>query len=214
MNRKRTSRKHTCPGWVTRTVEQLRQIYKGCVQAKFVNGVWQARLVWSEWDKEKKKPVKKERYLGVIKETGFVPKHRKYTRSEKQKEEKQKQKQEAMNSLQIEVRHAGWEHEPSYVWGADRVGREALKGVWAQIERLFDEWEANVVKALSLTWGVWGVWGVLPMQSTYRFLEPHVEPARGECHIATTDNQCGAGVCGQASVCSSEYGRLVPVVTC
>ncbi len=87
MNGQGTPRKHTRPIWVKRTVEQLRQIYKGCVQAKFVNGVWQARLVWSEWDKEKKKPVKKERYLGVIKEAGFVPRHRKYTRRKKKGEE-------------------------------------------------------------------------------------------------------------------------------
>ena len=140
------------------------------MQAKFVNGVWQARLVWSEWDKEKKKPVKKERYLGVIKETGFVPRHRKYTR--RKKEEKQEQKQEGMDSVKIEVRLAGWENEPSYVWGADRIGREALKGVWAQIERLGIEFNLGCVGCEHVP-----------------VLEPVVESARGECHVATANNQ-------------------------
>ncbi len=154
--------KYPRPKWVIREVERLKKQYGKTVQAKFVNGVWQARLVWSQWDKEKKKPVKKEKYLGVIKETGFVPKHRKYTRGKRKQERKQKQ----MDDLHIKITHPGWENVPSYVWGADRIGREALKGVWEQIERLFDQWESNVLKALSLTWGVWGV---LPMKSTYRF---------------------------------------------
>ena len=50
-----------------------------------------------------------------------------------------KKQKERMKDLRISVTHAGWENEPSYVWGADQVGREVLKGMWAQIDRLFDE---------------------------------------------------------------------------
>lgn len=167
--------KYPRPDWVIETIKKLREIYDGTIQAKFVNGTWQARKVWSVWDKNKKKPVKKEEYLGVIKEDGFIPKRRSYRRNTKK--EKRNVKNNAEKNVKenvkktpekpkIEVKHAGWEQEQSYVYGADRVGKEALKGVWKQIEEKFEAYEADMIKGLSLSWGVWGV---LPLKSTYRF---------------------------------------------
>lgn len=153
--------KYPRPHWVKKEIARLRELYKGqgTVEPKYVNGTWQVRLAWSVWDKKKKKAVKKEKYLGVLKEgIGFIPKR--HSKKKKAKKDN-KDKKQAM----IEVRHAGWENELSYVWGADRVGVEALKGVWSVVDELFDEYEAGVIKALSLTWGVWGM---LPLKGVYR----------------------------------------------
>lgn len=154
--------KYPRPSWVIEEIQKLRKQHKGkgTIEVKFVHGTWQVRLAWSVWDKEKKKPVKKEKYLGVLKEgIGFLPKRRSHKKKRKKATEKVKE------GLWVEVKHLGWENEWSYVWGADRVGREALRGVWDMVDNLFEEEEASVIKALSLTWGVWGV---LPLKSVYR----------------------------------------------
>ena len=166
--------KYPRPKWVIKEVEKLRKKFKGkgTVQVKYVHGTWQVKLAKSVWDKEKKRPVKKERHIGVLKEgVGFVPKHRKYEKRKKAENMKRKEdKREGQSTaidmdLYVKIEHPGWRNRNSYLWGADRVGREALKGVWTVVDRLFDEHEAGVIKALSLTWGVWGM---LPLKSVYR----------------------------------------------
>ncbi len=135
--------------------QQVKKIYRPGTQLVKVRNYWHVHKYKSVWDKEKKKAVKKfVAHLGVIKDGKFIPARRRHKKRRKAEPAQPVQKE---TKPVVEVRHAGWENERSYVWGADRVVRHVLEPLWGQIEGLLEEDVFNSVRALGMVWGVWGV---------------------------------------------------------
>ncbi len=79
--------KHPRPVWVLKYFEEVKKPYPDKkLQLKYVNGSWHVHAYQSWWDKEKKRPEKKEEYLGTIKEDGFHPCRRRYPKKKKETE--------------------------------------------------------------------------------------------------------------------------------
>lgn len=144
-------RQTTPPPEIREIFQQVKKIYGPGTQLVKVRHYWHVHQYKSVWDKKKKKAVKKfVRHLGVIRDGKFIPARRRH------KKRKHQDTGQVDSKPVVEVRHAGWENELSYVWGADRVVRYVLEPLWNQLEGFLDEDVFNSVRALSMVWGVWG----------------------------------------------------------
>ena len=136
--------KHPRPVWVPEYFEEVKKLYPDKkLQLKYVNGSWHVHAYQSWWDKEKKRPEKKEEYLGTIKEDGFHPRRRRYPRRKKGTEIEKMEEKPLVR-------------ERSYEYGASEVCRQFLESALEGLKDQIDEERAKAIVGLAVLWAVHG----------------------------------------------------------